>query len=370
MSGAGPIPVRVWLMGFGTVGRWLARAIVRRREPLAREGINLRVVGVASARDGFVGDPAGIDLEAALALRESGRPLAELDAAAHWETPLEGMRASEAEILAEVGLSPAADGEPGIAHMREALDRGLAVVAANKWPVALAGTELAALARERGAPFRAESTVMSGTPVLRSLTEGLAGARPRSLRGVLNATNNFVLTRMTAGATYEEALAEAQDAGLAEPDPRADVDGLDTASKLMVLAALVFRTPLALTAIERRGISALEPGEAERAAAEGRVLREVATLAPDGSGGLTARVGPQALGREDPLAAVVGTANAIVCAVEPLGEVTISGPGAGPEIAGQGVFADLVAVAGELTRAQRRATSSSASRAATKPKAK
>ena len=241
--------------------------------------------------------------------------------------------------------------------MREALGRGIAVVTSNKWPVAVAGTELAELACRNGTVLHAESTVMSGTPVVGPLTRGLAGARPRSMRGVLNATNNFILTRMASGAAYLEALAEAQRRGLAEPDPSADVDGLDAASKLMVLSALVFGEPLALDAVEVRGIPALEPGEVKRATAAGRVVREVATLDRSEPGGPVARVAAEELDPSDPLAAAEETQNAIVCEAEPLGRIAISGPGAGPQLAGQGALADLIGIAEELARAQSRARS-------------
>ena len=188
--------------------------------------------------------------------------------------------------------------------------------------------------------------------MLGPLTEGLAGARPLSIRGVLNATNNFILTRAGEGASYEEALAEAQRRGLAEPDPAADVDGLDTAAKLMVLSALVFGVPLGLDRVERRGISALTAAELKAARADGLRLREVASLEPAPGGDPLARVEPVALDPGDPLAAVAGTANALVCEVEPLGRITISGPGAGPELAGQGALSDLIEVGRELARAR------------------
>ena len=105
----------------------------------------------------------------------------------------------EADLLVEVTASPPADGEPGLTHIREALQRRIPVVTSNKWPVALHGAELAALARRQGAAFRAESTVMSGTPVLSALAEGMAGAVPVGLRGVLNATANAILSRMADG---------------------------------------------------------------------------------------------------------------------------------------------------------------------------
>jgi homoserine dehydrogenase len=337
--------MRVWLVGFGTVGRWLARALdahVARLEN--RYGISFVVVGVANARDGFVYTADGIDL----GLAAGAASLAELPGTRRWETAIDGLRATEADVLVEVTQSPAADGEPGYAHMREALARGIPVVTSNKWPVALHGVELAGLARARGVAFRAESTVMSGTPLLSTLVEGLAGAVPIGLRGLLNATANFILTRMAEGKSYADALVEAQTAGLAERDPTADVEGPDTVAKLMILSSLVFGRQLQRDRIACRGLTELDSSEIRAAAVGGARLKHVATLEfsePDGEGEVVARVEPMALAVGDPLASIDGTTNAIICRASPLGEVMIAGPGAGPELAGQGVFSDLIAVA-------------------------
>src|ERR1700759_4939181 len=218
--------MRIWLVGFGTVGQWLGRALRQQAGPLeARYGLAARVVGIASAHDGFVYAPDGLDLSAALDAGRAGRSLAELPGVRHWSSSLDGLRATEADLLVETSASPAEDGQPGLSHLREALGRAIPVVTSNKWPVALDGVALAALARQQRVPFRAESTVMSGTPVLSALTEGLAGAGPRSLRGLPQATNNYILTSMAGGKSYEQALAAAQATGLAERDPSADVSG-------------------------------------------------------------------------------------------------------------------------------------------------
>jgi homoserine dehydrogenase len=140
------------------------------------------VVGLATARHGLIYKPGGLDLPMLLALVDSGRPLAEDAGIVRWPTALEGLRTLDADLLVEVTASPAVDGEPGVTHMREALRRGLAVATSNKWRVALQGVELAQLARRSGVAFRAEATVMSGTPLLSTLREGLAGASPSGCR--------------------------------------------------------------------------------------------------------------------------------------------------------------------------------------------
>jgi homoserine dehydrogenase len=346
--------VRVWIVGVGTVGQWLLRALHQQAAGLeARYGFVATVVGVGSARRGFVYDADGLDPLVVLEQVSCGRPLENLPRVRHWRNTLEGLRATEADVLVEVTASPAPDGEPGVSYMREALRRAIPAVTSNKWPVALHGVEFVELARQQGVSFRAESTVMSGTPVLSTLVEGLAGATPTAVRGILNATANFILTRVEAGLSYEDALREAQDLGLAERDPTADVEGHDAVAKAMILAGLVFGRQLRYGEVVRRGISGIDRAQIEAARSEGAHVKQLVTLGFSSAGGtrdLVARVEPAFLARDDPLANVSGVVNAVVCRAEPVGEVTVSGPGAGPELAGQGVFSDLIAVAQQPRR--------------------
>jgi homoserine dehydrogenase len=336
--------VRIWVVGLGTVGRWLLRALDSGADRLERSyGFRPLVVGAASS-SGFVEQADGLDAGVVLDRAEAGAPLEELPGVRSFPTALEGMAEGEADVLLEVTGSPMEDGEPGLSHIAAALERGIPVATSNKWPVALRGVELLRRAREAGTTLRAESTVMSGTPVLSALTEGLAGSEPIGLRGVLNATVNFILTRMAGGESYERALAEAERIGLAERDPSADVDGHDEAAKLMILAGLVFGVQLSPGEVARRGISGIDRDEIEAAVATGGRVRSVATIERDGEA-VKARVVPEALAADDPLARIDGTMNAIVHRADPVGEVRLMGPGAGPQLAGQGVFSDLIAIA-------------------------
>jgi homoserine dehydrogenase len=298
------MPARIAVVGLGTVGSWLMDALA---EGAAGE---VEVVLATSGRDG----------------RE-----AELEDA-------------EPDVLAEAVNSPPS-GEPGAAIIRRALERGIDVVTSDKWPVALHGVELAATAARTGAAFRAESTVMSGTPVLAPLIEKLGGERPLAARGVVNATVNQVLSEMGRGVTYDEALGRAQADGLAEPDPSADVDGRDECAKAMVLAALLFGIQLRPDDVEVRGVSSLNRAELD-ALAEGRAVRSVTTLDPESGGTLRARVEPVVLEDGDPLADVDGVENALAVRTRSGGELSVRGPGAGPEIAGAGILDDLRAVLG------------------------
>ena len=291
--------VRLAVVGLGTVGSWLLEAVER------GDAGEVEVVLTTTGRDG----------------REAGL----------WEL--------EYDVLADCVNSPE-EGEPGATLMRQALAQGAHVVTSDKWPVALHGVELVATARERGIAFRAESTVMSGTPLLAPLLDALAGGSPAMLRGVVNATVNRMLTRMSAGDSYERALADAQADGLAEPDPSADVDGRDEEAKAMILAALLFGHQLSRGDVWVQGISGLDPGAAEAARA-GRTLRSVTAIEPGPDGGLQATVKPVPLPGDDPLASVAGVDNAVIVYAEGVAELSFRGPGAGPAIAGKGVLDDL-----------------------------
>jgi homoserine dehydrogenase len=337
------------VIGFGTVGQWLVRALASNGERFAAQyGFRPVVVGAANARSGLIYRSAGLDVQTLLSLASNGRSLGEHGGASRWPGALDGLRHVDADILVEATSSPAVDAQPGYNHIREALHRDMAVVTSNKWPVALHGVELMQLARARGVAFRAEATVMSGTPVLSTLLEGLGGARPIAIRGILNATSNFIVSQMLRGVTYAEALATAQQTGLAERDPTADVEGYDAVAKLMILAGLVFRRQLRIDQVVRRGITDLDMSELDAAKLAGAYVRPLATLQfaePDGRGDVFARVGPATLGSTDPLAGVDGVHCAIQADADPVGTVTIVGPGAGVALAGQGVLADIIAIA-------------------------
>lgn len=194
---------------------------------------------------------------------------------------------------------------------------------------------------------------MSGTPVLSTLREGLAGARVTAVRGILNGTANHILTLMASGLDYPAALDDAQRRGYAEPDPGDDVEGHDIVAKVRILAAVGFGQALPLEQVVRRGISAITPEDVQQAAQADSRIKLVTTLGyrqeDEGSGTaffpLEARVEPVAVPLTDLLSRVDGVMNALTIATDTVREVTVIGPGAGPEQAGQGMFADLAAIA-------------------------
>lgn len=194
--------LRLALIGFGTVGQGLAELLREKRDWLrAAYGLDARLVAVATARSGFLARTEGLDEAELLRVAGSGQPLTAYAATEvkRWPTVREGLAATGADVLVEVTGTNLRDGEPGLSHIRQALEQGMHVITANKGPVALAAHELLALAARKGVQLRMEATVMAGTPVLSTLREGLAGARVRALAGILNGTTNYILTAMSQG---------------------------------------------------------------------------------------------------------------------------------------------------------------------------
>jgi homoserine dehydrogenase len=343
--------VRLALIGFGVVGQGFARLLSAKHDLLKQlYDLDISLVSVANARHGFIYREDGLDIHTLLELAAAGRPLTAHPGITHWEKPLEGLYAIQADVLVEATPTNLRDAEPGISHIRTALSQGMHVVTANKGPAALAASELLELARLHNVQLRMEATVMAGTPVISSIREGMAGAQVHTIRGILNGTTNYILSAMATGRDYAEVLAEAQAQGYAETDPTADVEGYDALAKTLILSALVFGRSLKPEQVARQGITNITRGQVQRAVEQGQRIKLIASLRlradDDGKGGsLDARIEPIALPLSDPLARVDGVMNAISIRADTLSEVTIIGPGAGAIQTGQGLLADVIACA-------------------------
>ena len=341
--------IRLVLVGFGVVGQGFAELIMMKHEYLKQYyGVDISLVGVANARHGLIYHRDGLNIPDVLQLGREKLPLTRYSGVEHWENVLEGLEASNADILVEVTPTNLRDAEPGMSYIRAALAKGMHVVTANKGPVALAANELTALAHQRGVQLRMEPTVMAGTPVLSTIREGMAGGKVTSLRGILNGTTNYILSAMAEGYDYTEALVDAQLKGYAETDPTADVEGYDAVAKTLILAALVFDHPLKPEQVVREGITAITSAQVQGAIEQGRRIKLIASLrrvtGGDGQDSvLEARVEPTILPVTDVLARVDGVTNAITVHSDTLSEVTIIGPGAGSIQTGQGLLADVLA---------------------------
>jgi homoserine dehydrogenase len=330
-------PLRVALLGLGTVGRSVAERLT---DPAWSSAVAAR--GLAPPRLVAVGvrDPE----------RDRGASLAE---GVRLTDDIDGLAVDpDVDVVVElIGDSEAASGV-----VERALMAGRSVVTANKALLARAGARLEALARASGAGLRYEGSVAGGVPILAPLVTDLAANEVRAVRGVVNGTTNEILSRMAEGGTsLEEALAQAQARGLAEADPRADIEGQDAAAKLAILTRLAFggwprpetlrQSGPALGGVPSPGITGVAPIHLARAADMDLRIRLVARMARLPGGALTGAVTPMAVPAGSPIGAVDGVTNVIEVIAEPVGRVAFRGPGAGGAATSSAVLADLLALA-------------------------
>ncbi|RBY83982.1 homoserine dehydrogenase [Blastococcus sp. TF02A-26] len=318
-------PLRVALLGCGTVGSAVLRLLDEQADDLAaRIGRPVEVAGVAVRRpDRHPEVPAHLLTTDAQAL----------------------VTRDDVDLVVEVigGI------EPARTLMLAAFAAGKSVVSANKALLADDGVALHAAAAEAGVDLYYEAAVAGAIPMLRPLRESLAGDQLRRVVGIVNGTTNYILSRMAeTGAGFAEALAEATDLGYAEADPTADVDGFDAAAKAAILASLAFHTAVTASDVYREGISAVTALDVARAAEIGCTVKLLAICerVANGAGDSVAvRVHPAMIPTTHPLAAVGGSFNAVFVEAEAAGELMFYGRGAGGEPTASAVLGDLVAVA-------------------------
>jgi homoserine dehydrogenase len=317
-------PLRIAIAGLGTVGAGTMQLLQRNADLLERRGGRRLVVAAVSARDKK--RERGVDVSA---VRWYG------DAVAMAEDP---------EIDAVVELI---GGSEGVARkvVTTALDRGKHVVSANKALIAHHGAELAKLAEQRGVALSFEAAVAGGIPILKALREGLAANNVARIYGILNGTCNFILTTMReSGREFQEVLAEAQRRGYAEADPSFDIDGIDAAHKLAILAAVAFGSTVNIQGVHVEGIRHVSALDIEFAAALGYRIKllGVARLTEHG---LEQRVHACMVPETTPIAHVEGVFNAVVVEGDFVGRVMLEGRGAGAEPTASAVVADLLDIA-------------------------
>jgi len=236
--------------------------------------------------------------------------------------------------------------EPAYSYMRRALASGRYVVTANKEVMAKHGPELLALAQDQGVDILYEASVGGGIPLIAPLKRDLIANEITSLRAILNGTTNYILTRMSHdGLGFQAALGQAQALGYAEADPTNDVEGIDAAYKLAILASLAFRTTVQPSDVAREGITRLTANDFRYARELGYVIKLLAIAHHDAGHGVQVRVHPALLHAEEPLAKVDGVFNAVEMEGDLLGRVLFEGQGAGSMPTTSAVIADLIDLA-------------------------
>lgn len=323
--------IGIGFLGAGTVGGTLIRRLIFESDAIvAKTGLELVVEGIA-VRD--LSKARGIDIPPELL---TDRP--------QWVVDNPNV-----QIVVEVmgGLSPAGS------LVKRALESGKAVVTANKELMAARGSELLGAAESAGVSLLFEAAVGGGIPIIRPLSESLAGERISSVLGIVNGTTNYILTEMVENGTpYEEVLAEAQRLGYAEADPTADVGGADAASKAAILASLAFGRWVDGDQVPKEGIDGLKIVDFHYAKQLGYVPKLLA-IAEDTPEGIAVRVHPTLVPLDHPLAAVRGATNAVFVSGPSIGELLFTGPGAGGEPTATALLGDVITSARErLARTQ------------------
>ena len=316
-------PVKVGLIGLGTVGQGVVQVLRDNAAEIERRVGRAVVVTHASARDTKKARPISLD---GITLVPDALTLA---------------KTADVDVIVEVigGHTVAKDA------ILAALARGRPVVTANKALLAEDGNAIFEAARTAGVPVAFEASVAGGIPIIKAIREGLAGNRIDSLAGIINGTCNYILTQMTVkGQPYAEALADAQKLGYAEADPTFDVEGVDAAHKLTILASIAFGMPLSFAGVAREGISFVTAQDISLAGTLGYRIKLLGIAKRSGQG-VELRVHPTLIPDDHLLAKVDGVLNSVVVQGNAVGQIGFYGRGAGGNATASAVIADLVDVA-------------------------
>jgi homoserine dehydrogenase len=315
-------PIRIGLLGAGSVGSQVARLLIENQAELAkRVGAELKLTGIV---------------------------VRNLNSKRDAELPAELFTTDAESVIlgSDIVIELVGGIEPAKTWVMQALNAGADVVTANKALIAAHGPELFELADQLGAQLYFEAAVAGAIPIIRPLRESLAGDRINRVMGIVNGTTNFILDRMeSTGADFDEALAEATALGYAEADPTADIEGYDAASKAAILASLAFHSEVPVEKVHREGITSVTAMQIETARQAGYAVKLLAICERVSDGGLVARVHPTLIPLEHPLAAVRGAYNAVFVEAQSAGRMMFYGAGAGGPETASAVLGDLVSAA-------------------------
>jgi len=335
--------LRLILCGFGVVGQSLAKLLESRAEDLyARFGLKPRIVGVFDTKGSAV-ESSGLDLNKLLDVKKKFGSVKKYSSTKNNLSGVDLIKNYDADVLIETTASNYKDAEPGMSHITEAMKHGLHVISVNKGPLALAFPSLMELASYNQVLLRFSGTVGGGTPILDYAKNSLRGERISSFEGILNGTTNYILTKMTNGMSFIDALNDAKQKGYVEADESLDLDGLDAAAKLVILANWVMDLKVTLPDIKRTGIRNVSTEDIKNAAQKKSAVKLIASCNKE------LIVAPKEISLDDPLC-VNGTLNAISFTSEHSGTQTIIGRGAGGMETASSILRDLLDIRQEISK--------------------
>ncbi len=328
--------MKVVIAGFGTVGQGIAEVIGMRQELFAKSfGQPVRIVGAFDSKS-FVKSSKGLDPAELVSRKNATGKVGTKDIDNGMRELIEEY---DFDTLIETTPTNILDPEPGYTYSMAALNAGKNVVTSNKGPLALRFRELSKAAAKNKVQLRYEASVGGAMPVINLSRELLRGEKIFSLRGILNGTCNFILNRMKdEGLPFEQALREAQEMGIAERDPSYDIDGVDSACKLAILANAIFGMDVTYNDVVRTGIRSITEDAIALAGEQKKVIRLIGEINKD-----RLEVSPRMVPSGHPLA-IGGTLNIVQLLTDLAGEVTVVGRGAGRMETASAILSDILAI--------------------------
>ncbi len=326
--------MRIFIAGFGTVGQGIAEVIDSRENFFKkRYGENVKIVGVMDSKT-YITDSEGLapmDLVSRKIETKKVGTKTYIDA-------LDVLDSTDYDILIEVSPTDYKTGGQGLKNIVHALENGKDVITTNKGPLAIKFGELITLAKENKCKLKFEGTVAGAMPIINLCHDNLVGEKIHSIRGILNGTCNFILSKMDNGQPFGQALKEAQQLGYAETDPSGDVEGYDSACKVVILANSVFDRDVTLSDVSITGITGISEEAIVLAKSRDMVIRLIGEV-----GDTKLEVAPRLIPKGHPLA-VTGTLNAAQIQSDLAGPITITGRGAGRLETASAILSDLISV--------------------------
>jgi homoserine dehydrogenase len=322
--------VRVSLVGYGIVGHGVVDVLNRKKSALLDIGLNLKLISITD-HTGTIMNEDGVDAERVLPERTLQ------NVATSSMKGKEAIDAIESDLVIEVTPTNIVHGQPGLGHMEAALSGGKHVVTSNKGPLVVAYSHLKRLAEDNGVMLKFEATVGGTMPLISLVERTLVGNTIFGIRGVFNGTCNYILTRMAQeNIPYEHALSEAQDLGIAEADPSYDVEGVDTAGKVVILANSLFDMDIKYSDVNVTGITGITPEALALAKDKGYVIKLIGDVPA-----LTVR--PMLVPVGSPIA-VEGTLNSAAIYTDLSGTITVTGLGAGSIETASAILSDVISI--------------------------
>jgi len=321
--------VKLIIVGFGNIGRRLAEVLEEKKKFIAgKHGLRFSVVAIAE-KNGSLVNEKGLDLKKALKVQLSKN--------SHWtgRKTLEVIKSVDADIVLELTPGDIRTGEPGLSHIMKALKAGKDVVTSNKSPIALKFKEIMDYARKRDCEVRYEATVGGAIPLINLYKNTLQANEVKNIYGILNGTTNFILSKMSEESVdFNIALKEAQELGLAESDASYDVDGVDTAVKLVILANSLMGRNLSFKDVKTSGIREINSETLELAKKHGSEIRLIGDVA-------ALEVSPRLIPKNHPLN-ISGALNAVLIETDVAGDIILVGVGAGPRETSSSLLSDVI----------------------------